>query len=138
MDNLELSLGSPQQTDPGGTESAGALQLNLGRSGTEHLETGGSGALDLETEAPRPITIRVGGGKEMTLHIQRGITERLDLGNSIPVPTRDYEVLQKKPKINGVELIGNKTSRQLLIQDTDPLTNLQIEAMLQDVFITEG
>lgn len=58
----------------------------------------------------------------------------LKLGNIVPVLVTDYEVLTNKPQINGVELIGNKTSKQLNIQETNALTNLEIEQIIQNVF----
>ena len=58
----------------------------------------------------------------------------LNLGSAIPVPVRDYEELEHKPQVNGVELSGNKTTRQLRIEVTDPLSNLAIEAMMRSVF----
>ena len=42
--------------------------------------------------------------------------------------TYNYNVLDNKPKINGVELIGDKTNEELLI---NALTNEDIEKALQ-------
>ena len=58
----------------------------------------------------------------------------LSLGSVIPVPVRDYEELERKPQVNGIELSGNKTTRQLKIEVTDPLSNLALEAMMRSVF----
>ena len=68
-----------------------------------------------------------------TLSIGNVNQKRFGMGSVIPVPERDYEKLSKKPQINGVELIGNKTTRQLGIEVTDPLTNLELEAIIQNV-----
>lgn len=49
-------------------------------------------------------------------NIKLVIRERpaIDLCLVRPVPVRDYELLDNKPQINGVELIGNKTMSEIL------------------------
>lgn len=44
----------------------------------------------------------------------------------------NYEQLNNKPQINGVELSGNKTTEQLGIQQTRPLSNLEIYNLLMN------
>lgn len=44
--------------------------------------------------------------------------------------TSDYNDLSNRPSINGVELIGNKTNEQILIQ---PLTNEDIENLFKQL-----
>lgn len=45
--------------------------------------------------------------------------------------TDDYNNLKNRPKINNVELVGNKTSKDLRIQDEmESLTNMDIEEIL--------
>lgn len=45
--------------------------------------------------------------------------------------TNNYNNLTNKPKINNVELKGNKTSKQLGLQEEmDSLTNMEIEKIL--------
>ena len=45
--------------------------------------------------------------------------------------TSNYNNLTNKPKINNVELLGNKNSKDLKLQDEmDSLTNLEIEEIL--------
>lgn len=41
------------------------------------------------------------------MEIRFGETVRLNLGNTIPVPVRDYLLMINKPQINGHELVGN-------------------------------
>lgn len=41
------------------------------------------------------------------MEIRFGETVRLELGNAIPVPVRDYLLMINKPQINGHELVGN-------------------------------
>lgn len=44
----------------------------------------------------------------------------------------DYELLEHKPQINGVELLGNKSSSDLNIDvDIDEITNSELEEMLK-------
>lgn len=45
--------------------------------------------------------------------------------------TNNYNNLNNKPKINNVELVGNKTSKDLKIQDEmESLTNIDIEEII--------
>lgn len=49
----------------------------------------------------------------------------------VPEGTKDYTVLENKPQINGVELVGNKTSADLGIADpTDEQVATSVEAWL--------
>lgn len=49
------------------------------------------------------------------------------------VGTNNYEKLLNKPKINNIELIGNKKSKDLKIQDEmEVLSNLEIEKMINN------
>lgn len=81
------------------------------------------------------ITIRPGAPPRVELRPGEGTA--LDLGNTIPVPVRDYEEMENKPRVNGVELSGDKTTRELKIEITDPLSNMAIEGIISQVF-TEG
>ncbi len=81
------------------------------------------------------ITIRPGAPPRVEL--RPGKRNELDLGNTIPVPVKDYETLGNKPRVNGVELSGDKTTRDLKIEITDPLSNLAIEGILSQVFSEE-
>ena len=85
----------------------------------------------------RKIELRMKTPSQQHLEIRSEPQRVFNTGNVIPVLEKDYEKLKNKPQINGVELIGDKTTRQLGIEVTDPLTNLEIEAMFQSVF-TEG
>ena len=86
------------------------------------------------SETNRTLTLNLGGGEEMTLNLGESATERLELGSSFPVFQDNYDLMKNKPQVNGVTLEGNKTTRQLKIEVTDPLTNLEIEDMLNTVF----
>lgn len=80
------------------------------------------------------IELRIQTSKMRQLDIGMSQTERFNLGNSVPVPVRDYERLINKPQINGVELIGNKTSSDLLLPEYIAITDNEIEGILQEVF----
>ena len=46
--------------------------------------------------------------------------------------TKNYEILDNKPKINSVELVGNKNANDLNLQERiEVLTNLEIEEILK-------
>ena len=82
----------------------------------------------------KKIELRIKTQQQQRLDITPGKQQKFTLGNSIPVPELDYEKLYNKPRINSVELIGNKSLDDLGIEDTDPLTNFEIEEMLANIF----
>lgn len=56
----------------------------------------------------------------------------LDMGSEVivtPLGDHDYETAKNKPRINDVELVGNKTSEDL---DIMALTNTEIENLLKN------
>lgn len=48
------------------------------------------------------------------------LTEQVDKLEERPAVTPDYNDLPNKPKINDVELVGNKTQEELHIKSTEP------------------
>lgn len=82
------------------------------------------------------LRLVIGSNEQQRLKIGSGNNQKnaLQLGEAFPFWEKDYEKLKNKPQINGVTLEGDKTTRQLKIEVTDPLTNLEIEAMLAEVF----
>lgn len=52
--------------------------------------------------------------QELQLRITSRPSEKLNLGNAIPVPAHDYNELDNKPSINERTLVGNKTVAWLL------------------------
>lgn len=56
------------------------------------------------------------------------LTFGVDIRPVVGGGTTDYEKLQNRPKINGVELIGNKTNEDIKI---NALTNEEIETLLK-------
>ena len=66
------------------------------------------------------------------------LEEELDIGEMKldvvieEVVTSDYEKLNNLPQINKVELLGNKTAKDLNLQEEmKPLTNLELEEILK-------
>ena len=84
----------------------------------------------------RNVHLEIRTGQQQKLELGPGTAPRqnLQINTSQSLLVKDYERLKNKPKINGVTLEGDKTTRQLKIEITDPLTNLEIEAMLAEVF----
>lgn len=80
------------------------------------------------------IRLDIRSGPNFNLRTNSGLYEKLDLGNAVPIAVSNYEQLSNKPRINGVELTGNKTTAQLRIQETVAITNEEIEALLDSVF----
>ena len=63
--------------------------------------------------------------------IEVNITEdeaiKVEVGETTVVMTDDYEPLKNKPRINGVELIGNKSSEDLdLLGEMSEFSNAEI------------
>lgn len=58
---------------------------------------------------------------------------RFDMGTPV-VKITDYNELINKPSINGVELVGELTSADLLIPDITEITYDEIEALLGQIF----
>ena len=57
-------------------------------------------------------------------------TMKAFFGEHIETVTSDYEKLVNLPQINSVELIGNKTSDELALQDEmDAISNLEINSL---------
>lgn len=54
-------------------------------------------------------------GKTITLGIEKN--NNITLGLTRSSGTANYEALTNKPQINGVTLIGNKTSSEIKVQD---------------------
>lgn len=48
-----------------------------------------------------------------------------------PIEDRDYNRFYNKPQINGVELIGNKLSKEIHVQhEMDEITNQEIDQII--------
>lgn len=108
------------------------LRIRTGETARAAISSGGAQSGSIRT-APE-AGLRVQSGAPRRMEIGSGNLQRFRLGGAIPVPERDYEKLENKPKINGVTLIGDKSSEEIGIEDTEPLTNLEIEAIFQSVF----
>ena len=119
-----------------------AEELRIRTGAAQRVTIGGGGAQSgsIRTETEAGMQIRSGTPQRMEA-TGGAPAHRFMLGGVIPVPERDYEKLENKPQINGVTLIGNKSSEEIGIEETEPLTNLEIEALFQSVFsdmMTEG
>lgn len=75
-------------------------------------------------------------GDDDDIDLELGDDGDMELNDGLPYynMTTDYWDLKNKPQINGVTLIGNKTSEELNIIQTVPLTNLQIEELFNQAF----
>lgn len=59
------------------------------------------------------VKLKLNGGPKFNLCLNGGLYEKLDLGNTIPIPVTDYNRLDNKPQINNVALVGNKFLQDL-------------------------
>lgn len=69
----------------------------------------------------KPIDIDIRRSKDLEINVNRG-SASLELGvnQGGGAGTKNYEKLNNKPQINGVELIGNKTSEDLgIVSEAD-------------------
>ena len=93
----------------------------------------------------KEIRIEVGSGDPQEIDIQTGgEIQEFGLGGGIPIPVDNYEDLRNKPKINGVELIGDLDLMDDMEMDDaiagaieeqlPPMENMDIEAIFQSVF----
>lgn len=83
---------------------------------------------------PDELILQLNDEDDLALNLEDDSELHLNLEEAVPSVMKDYEKLTNKPRINGVELIGDKTSKQLKIKETEPLTNLEIEEIIQSVF----
>lgn len=72
---------------------------------------------------------------EDTLELELQEEDTLDVEletDTTEVVTSDYEKLNNLPQINNIDLVGNKTAKDLSLQEEmDVLTNLEIEEILK-------
>lgn len=70
---------------------------------------------------------------DIILDEQNSIDAEIENSDIVPTgTTKNYEILDNKPQINGVELVGNKNANDLNLQERiEVLTNLEIEEILK-------
>lgn len=70
---------------------------------------------------------------DIILDEQNSIDAEIENSDIVPTGrTKNYEILDNKPKINNVELVGNKNANDLNLQERiEVLTNLEIEEILK-------
>ena len=73
------------------------------------------------------IKLTVAENDAVTLRLDSGDNAALNVGSTTVVSVNDYNVLRNKPRIEGVELIGDKSFEELNLQR---LTNTELENML--------
>ena len=77
--------------------------------------------------------MNISGNVTQKFKVSGDISAKQEISGSIGKPHMvykdDYEQLKNKPKINDIELIGNKTSEEIGIK---AMTNLEIEALLNN------
>lgn len=73
------------------------------------------------------IKLTVAENDAVTLGLDSGDNAALNVGSTTVVSVNDYNDLRNKPRIEGVELIGDKTFEELNLQS---LTNTELENML--------
>lgn len=73
------------------------------------------------------IKLAVAENDAVTLGLDSGDNAALNVGSTTVVSVNDYNDLRNKPRIEGVELIGDKSFEKLNLQR---LTNTELENML--------
>lgn len=56
----------------------------------------------------------------------------IDNSSLLPIKNTNYNDLENIPTLNGVKIIGKKTSTDYRINDVVPLSNLEIEELLKN------
>lgn len=70
--------------------------------------------------------------EKSSLAVDIGAKDKMGISGMAPSIAKDYNKLFNKPLINEVELIGNKTGKQLGLQDKmESLTNLELDDLIQ-------
>lgn len=81
---------------------------------------------------PSKETMEVTLKKDDMLAVDISANNKLGITDMLPSVASDYNKLFNKPQINEVELIGNKTGKQLGLQDKmDSLTNLELDELIK-------
>jgi hypothetical protein len=73
------------------------------------------------------INLSIAENELVSLSIEAGEAAALSAGSTTVVSVNDYEELRNKPRIEGVELTGDKSFEELNLQR---LTNTELENML--------
>ena len=82
-----------------------------------------------------PINIQEEGG-EQGINVQpegaeQGVKTTLECLRVTPIEDRNYNKFYNKPQINGVELVGNKTSPEIHVQhEMDEITEQEIDNII--------
>ena len=75
-------------------------------------------------ECDQPITVFEEGGEQ-------NVNVTSECLRVVPIEDRDYNKFYNKPCINGVELIGDRTSHEIKVQDEmDEITPQEIDNIL--------
>lgn len=108
----------------------GSNEETIALVSTEKDET--SIGLEIEKEEEKVVTIEEETNeKKLDLSPEKKGETSIGLNKESSGGTSDYGALLNKPKINGVELVGNKTSEELKIQATiDEISDETIEEIV--------
>lgn len=88
-------------------------------------------------QCEQPIQVFAEGGEQQIQILSEGGEKQVEVkGEAIevtPIKDKDYNRFYNKPQINGIELIGNKTSKQIHVQhEMDEVTNQDIDHIIYD------
>lgn len=68
---------------------------------------------------------------EFEIEMEGNEDYEIEIENDVTL-ANDYNLLCNHPKINNVELVGNKTTKDLNIEEYELITNSEIEELLNN------
>lgn len=84
-------------------------------------------------DCEQPIQVFIEGGEQQVDVLQEGGEQNVGVNSECLIVTEatSYNRLYDKPQINGVELIGNRTSEEIHVQhEMDDITNQEIDNII--------
>lgn len=73
------------------------------------------------------LNVELQGGDDIQVEMEQEQSLEVKMVEGVPVGIDDYEVLRNKPKVNGVELIGDKSNEDLNMHS---ITNMELARIL--------
>ena len=73
------------------------------------------------------LNVELQSGDDIQVEMDQGQSLEVRMVEGVPVGIDDYIVLRNKPKVNGVELIGDKSNEDLNMRS---ITNLELARIL--------
>lgn len=73
------------------------------------------------------LSVELQSGDDIQVEMEQEQSLEVKMVEGVPVGIDDYEVLRNKPRVNGVELVGDKSNEDLNMRS---ITNLELARIL--------